>query len=576
MEAQRIGGKEADALPPMSRKTKAYLITAAAAALLTNPLSWLTGGVVRGGASLLFGILTLVWMETMRTRLSGKSMRRCILAGAFLLFTLFPLRQCRYTIFAGNPAAERFFWYAYYIPTLTVPMLFFFAALCVDRQEEDRPLRYAHALWIVPVVLVALFLTNDWHGLAFEFDPSAGEEVLVRHGPVYWIGAVWIALLDLAAFSVLLLRCRRSASRRLWFVPFLAAVPPVLLILLYGIRGGSPEIGAHTLYQYQEAYVLLYVCVWEACIQIGLIPSSADYDRIFPLSSVNAAIADMDGRVVYASERAPDLTQALIHAAAEKPVPVGANRWLRCRFIPGGSVLWCEDLSDMIRLNRELEQVNESLSERNAVLAAENDIRQARASFEAMNRLWDGIVGQIRPQLRTIGAKLGTEDRTPSDEDLADCAFLGAYVKRRSNLSLLAEGADALSTEELGLAVRESLAYLSLRGILCDVREDGETKLEADAVLSAYDAFEDAAERAVFDGGEGMGGALGSLLVTLTADGPDFSMTMLFDTKPPALSDAALKACARTGLTAERWEEDGVGRLRLRKTERGIRKEGDA
>ena len=159
-----------------------------------------------------------------------------------------------------------------------------------------------------------------------------------------------------------------------------------------------------------------------------------------------------------------------------------------------------------------------------------------------------------------------------TEEDLADCAFLGAYIKRRCNLALLAEGTEALSTEELGLAVRESLAYLSLRGMLCDLHEKGETRLAAEAVTAAYDAFEDAAEQAVI-GGE----ASDSLLVTMIAEGADFSMTMLFDGTPPALSGHVEKACAAAGLTAERWTEDGAGYLRLRTASVGSEgREGDA
>ena len=551
-------------MPPMSRRTKAYLLAAALAFLLANPLSWILRREIRGASGMIFGILALIWTETLRTRLSGKTLRRCMLSGAFLLFTLFPLRECRYSIFPVRTDLDRVMWYAFYIPILTVPLLFFCAALSVDRREEDHPLRYAHILSAVPAVLSVLFLTNNRHFLAFRFLSGQGDAAV--RGPVYWAGAVWVIVINLCAFGVLMHRCRLSASRRLWYVPFLSALPAVGLSIWYGLSGGSPKLGDLPLFQYQEAYGLLYVCVWEACIQIGLLPTSADYDKLFTLSSVNAVIADMDGQMVYSAENAPSLTEPLIRAAAEQPVPVGENRWLRWRPIPGGSVLWCEDLSEMLRLNGELERANEALAMRNAVLEAENEIRQTRARLEAANRLWDGIVKTIRPQLRVIGGKL--ENREPSEEDLADVAFLGAYIKRRSNLALLAEGEDTLSTEELGLAVRESLAYLSLRGLLCDVREDGEERLSAAAVTAAYDAFEDAAEAALR--GEGAEEP-GSLLVTLTAGEGAFSMTLLFDCPAPALSSSVRQICAEAGFEEERWEEDGAGYLRLR-----IRRGGSA
>ena len=253
-------------MPPVSKRTRRYLVTAALVVLLTNPLSWPLRPHIYGMTALIFGILTLVWTETLRTRLSGETMRRCMLAGAFLLFTLFPLRECRYTVFDAHPLVKRWLWYGYYLPNFSVPFLFFLAALCVDRREEDRPLKAARFLWIVPVVLTALCLTNDWHEAVFVVDPAGDGRDAAAHGPVYLIGILWIAAVNLAAFFLLIARCRRSGSRRLWYVPVLAAGPAMALIVWYGINGGSPRFRGLPLFQYQEVYALLYVCVWEACI----------------------------------------------------------------------------------------------------------------------------------------------------------------------------------------------------------------------------------------------------------------------------------------------------------------------
>ena len=58
-------------------------------------------------------------------------------------------------------------------------------------------------------------------------------------------------------------------------------------------------------------------------------------------------------------------------------------------------------------------------------------------------------------------------------------------------------------------------------------------------------------------------GVPGSLLVTLTAAGDSFAMTLLFDCEAPPLSPRAVRICREAGLKEERWEEDGVGYLRL-------------
>ncbi len=539
-------------MPPMSKKTRRAIIAAVTAFLFffLLPLFW--DVPITGFHSFCYGILLLAWMETLRGRLSNTLIRRRVVPAVFLLFCLPVLRLFRYSIFEEIPDLARALWYIYYIPMITVPLLFFYAALCVDRREEDKPIGKARILWLPAGCLMAAILTNDRHGLAL----SLGEKGVV-HGPVYWIYVCWAATLTFAAYGILLVRCRRSASRNLWYIPILCTLPPLFLLGWYVASGGSPVVFGKKFYNFQEVYALLYFCYWESLIEIGLIPSSADYDAIFRLGSWSAALADMGGRVVYYSKDVGEMTPALIRAAAERPVPVGRGRWIRSRPISGGSVIWTEDLSEIARLNDELLRVNEALSAENAVLEAENEIKQTKARYEAANRLWDGIVDEIRPQLRAIGGLLG-DGGVPSDEALADCAFLGAYIKRRSNLSLIAEDAPTLSSEELGLAIRESLSYLSLRGMLCDIREIGSAVLGAEAVELAYEIFEDAAEGSLKE-------EPGSLLVTLMAAPSRFTMTLLFEDTPPALRSPRLteERIAAVGAKISSFGEDGAGILRF-------------
>ena len=73
--------------------------------------------------------------------------------------------------------------------------------------------------------------------------------------------------------------------------------------------------------------------------------------------------------------------------------------------------------------------------------------------------------------------------------------MLNAYVKRKTNLLLLASEKDRLRLVELALALQESANYLTLAGLktTASVPEDG--LLPASRIVALYDAFERLAEQ---------------------------------------------------------------------------------
>lgn len=67
---------------------------------------------------------------------------------------------------------------------------------------------------------------------------------------------------------------------------------------------------------------------------------------------------------------------------------------------------------------------------------------------------------------------------------------LAAYIKRRSNLVMLAEKNDSVDVGELSLALKESLDYLSLTGADCSFDCGFSGKIDGKAAGVLYDFFE--------------------------------------------------------------------------------------
>ncbi|WP_423783418.1 hypothetical protein, partial [Gemmiger formicilis] len=98
------------------------------------------------------------------------------------------------------------------IPTLALYTLFF-----LDRGQSAPLYKYRYMIFVFPVVLFCLVLTNDCHQLAFAFPP--GQEVLgspdYTYRFVYYLCLLWI--FSCAVFTVVYLvrRCRIPHTKRI-------------------------------------------------------------------------------------------------------------------------------------------------------------------------------------------------------------------------------------------------------------------------------------------------------------------------------------------------------------------------
>ena len=97
----------------------------------------------------------------------------------------------------------------------------------------------------------------------------------------------------------------------------------------------------------------------------------------------------------------------------------------------------------------------------------------------------DELYDSVNPEIRSL-RKLLTEIRQNRSDELPlirQAAVLGAFIKRRSNLSILAHNSPEIDMKELEYSLRESMYYLSLAGIKCSVMMDGKGKVSAEKLI---------------------------------------------------------------------------------------------
>ena len=405
--------------------------------------------------TIMLAVMMLVWGRTLHSRIIHAQTRRCLVAVSYFLFALFVIRIARWEYF-HTEFSDRLLWYLYYIPFIAVPMLSYHAALYLSPVKSRVQTVSLRAAWVLSILIAAGLLTNDLHGWVLQFEDNRTHS----NGWLYYVLFAMSVLLSIGVVIVLLRNCRLSQARRLWYVPVCMCAVPLLLLVLYNLIGGSPKLFGVKAFHIQEHYALCCIGIWEGCILIGLLPSNTGYRELFVESHISAKLNDVSNAVWYASVQVQSSADPADTVTQTKP-------------LSGGSITWTEDVHTIRRLREELAEANASLEEENDLIEEENRIAAERTQYETQNRLYDRIALHSRKQLAEIAESYADTDAFTAN--LPKNLLLGTYSKRCANLMLLADANRNLSTEELMLAIRETLDALRLSGSDC-MLQSGDTQ----------------------------------------------------------------------------------------------------
>ena len=194
---------------------------------------------------------------------------------------------------------------------------------------------------------------------------------------------------------------------------------------------------------------------------------------------------------MYRAKGAPTLTPEQMNAAEQGAVLLTEDLRLQSAPVHDGRVYWVENIAKINRIRERLAETNERLSEENELIRAENELKLQKARIEEKNRVYDSIFSQIQTQLIQMDQLLCEKS------GLGLLCVLGAYVKRRANLTLICEDVAAPSVDELVYCIRESLTYLTAYGTVCTLHQEGSGTVSASDAQTAYDFFETCIEAAL-------------------------------------------------------------------------------
>ena len=423
--------------------------------------------------------VTVAWGLSVLRRVTDEHLRNLLLsiAGFFLLFLL--LQVINYIFAQRQPWLRRYAWYGYYVCMIAFAIIMYELSFSLSQDEGKRSGAVRFLLPASGIVLAVGVLTNDLHQLAFRFKTA---EMLPgspkSYGPLFYLYFACFFLLLLFASALIMKKYRQFIRRDSFFtlLPILA----LAVFLVLNMFDLTPRIGGIKMWQLGELFTFCMLAFLEICIITHLIPANTDYEKLFALSTLPAVILDEEGVACYSS------------LESQHPFPDSENTMVMRHPISGGCVEWAVDIAPLNALNQELSETTQRINSRNAYLSEEAKIKKEKAEVESRNRIYDEITRIVRPQLQQINTLLKMPGRS-FDEQLPSIAVCCVYIKRRSNMELLADNG-TLPFEELSLAVKESLAYVRLLGVNAASYASGTGIYPAVMVIAAYERVESVLE----------------------------------------------------------------------------------
>lgn len=432
---------------------------------------------------IIFSGLIIGWGVSVSYRIVQKNIRICLVISAALMLLWMALRAIKYNSPADINTYGRYLWYSYYIAMVFLPLMMFFAMLNIGKPENTNNRKY---LLVIPAaVLVLLVMTNDFHQLAFVFEPDFHNwNKQYSYGPVYYVIAVWIFMLVLSSIVLSINQCRISATRKKLWIPIVIILVAIIYTVWNNLNHGYSGL---RIYNIPEVFCFASIALWESLIQIGLVPSNTGYGDFFNASNLNTLIFDNEGNVKYRSKNATNVSKDVVLQNGNSVV-IDENIILKKHDIKGGKVVWTEDISVINRINRELSEIKEQISEYNVILKSEAELKKRRAAVTEQNKLYDNITEFIRPQLCDLENILKNIENNSGDISVnyARACVVNVYIKRISNLFIMAKSRKMLNAFELENSIRELAEYISVYRISCSFFSNVSGEISAEKSIAIF------------------------------------------------------------------------------------------
>lgn len=406
-------------------------------------------------------IITVFWMGRSMRSVQRRDIKQLFAAMGAMVIAWMLVTELKYQSDAF-PTLGRYCWYAYYIFMMGLPLLMLLLSAVIDTPEGSKPPKFmfCSCVSVYSALLVTVF-TNDLHEWVFGFNSNGGYSY--RFG--YYMIFVFVAFCILLSTVTLIKKALRGFGRAGLFLPIVME----LLLLAYCIAyiTDVPAVRDGDMTLVSCVFALIFASV---AMKTGLIPVNTKYDLLFSSSPLKMQILDPTGSVRLSSAGAVPISsevKASLLENTDRPLLQDVDVLLFADNIPGGTVVWQENVSEILKMQQEIKENIMKLEAANKLLLTERENKYRLAAAEEKVRLMDMLGDEIQSHLERMQKMIKSlESSADKQKDIAKITLLLCYIKRRCNLFFKEQEGGELPIEELAVYIDE----LSELAAYADVR----------------------------------------------------------------------------------------------------------
>ncbi|MCR4890890.1 MAG: hypothetical protein K5989_01700 [Lachnospiraceae bacterium] len=442
------------------------------------------------------------WGVSVQQRVMQVEVRRYLLTSSCLMVLWIAIREIKWR-FVLRTDILRYLWYSYYIPILMIPLFALLVSMSLGKTTDYRLPKWTGTFYLPTLLLIVMVLTNDFHQKVFRF-PAAAKVWTEReysYGSGYWLVFAWGIICSIAAFIIIIKRARIPKSGKTLWLPLVPIGLAIFQIFIFIARVPVIQRIFGDLAVFDS---LVFTGFFESCIFCGLIQSNTRYGDLFRAAEdLSVQIVDRDYNLCYYSQGLEPIPRYIMEEAERGPVNLQNGRQVHNMHIHGGHAIWTEDLSEILSLRETLQDRQEELTDRNALLQLKYDKEKQYRIIEEQNRLYDLLQNETQDEINQIEKLVRSYRQSESEGEkkriLSHILILGVYIKRRKDFALSLYGEGRVSAGKLNSALSESYRALKTYGVrggfLLRMEKDA---FEANLAAEIYDFFQEVLE-AVLD-----------------------------------------------------------------------------
>ena len=397
---------------------------------------------------LIYIVIVVAWISSFIHRAMQKAVRRAAFFTGLILLGWIMVRLIKYQI-SPISTMSRYLWYIYYLFQLTLPLVILRLAWVIGKTDGVATPKWMRLWAAINAVLFALVMTNDLHNLVFRMDLSNQYwSNDYDYGIVYYIVLAFCFLPIVFTIGIMINKGRRGLRKKR--IVFPVALFALLVAYTIGYATRFPLAWESDFTMVIGLFTLLFM---ETTIRAGMIPVNSKYTALFRNSPLGMQIIDSAGETAWSSASAVQYSaDDIMQACASYPVPaqLDENTLLFAASITGGYVLWQEDVTDLNRLHKEIEDSVSNLEAANAILAEEEAVKRAIHTENNKTALMTDLETEITNYTILLSTMLEQLDSTVDrNKTAARIIILLCYIKRRCNLFFRERETEKLSPEEL-------------------------------------------------------------------------------------------------------------------------------